>query len=102
MYGATELKLQGGFKSSSIAFSRFSKREYKNAKTCFRSFGNPECRRITPRVLLFLGMRLFPEQGFRAPISYGNNGTASEGSEAVRKETLIYLGRYQKEVFQSV
>lgn len=60
----TELKLRGGFKPSSIAFAQVNKREYKNAEIGFRSFDNPECRRMTPRILLYSGMKLFPEQGF--------------------------------------
>ena len=38
----TKLKLRGGFKPFSIAFAQVNKREYKNAKIGFRSFGNPE------------------------------------------------------------
>ena len=60
----TELKPRGRFKPSAVAFSQVNKREYKNVKIGFRSFGNPECRRIPPRILPYSGMQLFPEQGF--------------------------------------
>lgn len=61
----TKLKLRGGFKPSSIAFAQVNKREYKNAKIGFRSFDNPEYRRITPCTLLYFGAQLFLERGFR-------------------------------------
>ena len=58
--GETELKPRAQFKASSVAFSQVNKREYRNTKIGFRSFGNPECRRITPRILPYLGTQLFP------------------------------------------
>ena len=42
-----------------------------------------------------------PNEAFGASISYGNNGTAPGEPEAVRKKTLIYLGKHQKEAFLS-
>ena len=87
----TELKLRSGFKPFSIAFAQVNKQECKITKIGFRSFSNPECRRITPCILLYSGVRLFPNRASEEPISYGNNGTASGKPEAVCKETSINL-----------
>lgn len=52
-------------KEMCAVFAQVNKRELRNVEIGFRSFDNPECRRITPCILLYFGAQLFLERGFR-------------------------------------
>lgn len=72
------------------------------AKIGFRSFGNPEYRRMTPRILSYSGMQLFSERASWAPISYGNNKTQPPKDRRLFAKKRQFTWGYQKDAFQSV